>query len=1423
MKKRFLIIAALIGLLAVCRDPGDNIQNNGNNTPAEERTAIVFDNTQGICTAVVYDDYRRRDEDKKAEVPAGANSQEIEWTPGASVPFYFSYRINIKGISGFTMNYVPEVGKDQTAVPIAANTKTNIVIPRLEETLSSPDAPLSNNSYLLIQNNSSFSFQLLRGDSLIRPDNVDNSVVTSGERAQYTINPGAASNYRLLVGADYVTFSGSLVSFEAGCVYSFVFNNGNISLVSEVEIKLENVAGVSPNKPVPIAPGAPVVTAFDSILTVRWAAVEGAESYEVYTGAEQEPPALPERTVYSTTTVFSNLTNKTPYYVWVKAVNENGASDFSPHARGIPWPVNEVPATPERPVIIPGVNQLTVNWEETGGASSYEVYINTALSTPSSATSATEKTSAVINNLENGGDYYIWIRAVNSRGKSGYSPVESGTPRIPTVSPTAPSRPVLVARNKELAVSWQAVELAASYEVWFGTSDNSAQAQKFGGDITGGITETIVTGLTNETTYHVWIKAKNIIGTSGFSLSANARPSAFAVLPETPDLPTVISGNRELTVSWSSIEGALSYEVWAGATNNAAYAEKYGADVSGTSVTLTGLNNGTIYYIWIKAKNNIGVSGFSPRASGTPSASAATPPAPQAPTVTAGSGQLSISWQAVEGATFYEVWTGTTSNASISTKQGGDVSTLSAVITGLANGTTYYVWLKAKNNAGTSGFSPVSSGTPLSFSVTPQAPSTPAVSIGNGQITVSWTAVEGATAYEIWTGTTNSSASATKNGDDESVSLSRTISGLTNGTTYYVWIKAKNSVGTSGFSPTASGKPISSATVPTLISSNGQLSVSWTAIAGADQYEVFYGTGVNPPQTASQTVNATSAVITGLTNGTIYNVWVRGKNATGNGAMSLPASAKPIGNMGTITLVSGNGQLSFSWNSVAGADEYEVYQNTANSIPANPAQTVTVTSATISGLTNGTTYYVWVKPKNSNGTGGTSTVVSGRPLGTPGAPTLSPSYKQLLVTWTAVAGADEYEVYYGTVTPTTLVTTTTGTTATITGLTNGTTYYVSLRAKNPNGISDYGTTANNVPGLTPGLYRDTEKIGNQNLGSSLSYISDNSVTGDNFYIVLGSDESISPMTLDYSGKSVDITLLGVGGERIITLNANGSMFTVNTGVTLTLDENITLVGRNANTAALVYISSADLIINAGAKISGNTNTTSSGGGIYATGPNSRRPTVTMNGGTISGNTGSFGGGVSITGTFTINGGTISGNMATNDGGGVYVSSGTSFNMNNGRISENTASRNGGGLYLINGTFTMYGGTIRGNTSNSTTVTGGGGGICASNNTGTTSIAIYGGIISGNSSSRYGGGINVGSGVNFTMHGGIIYGSEAGRSDADGGRLRNFASQNGHAVSRFSGSANQMNLGRNTTAGQTDQINTETGRGLSANGNAPFGQ
>ena len=195
------------------------------------------------------------------------------------------------------------------------------------------------------------------------------------------------------------------------------------------------------------------------------------------------------------------------------------------------------------------------------------------------------------------------------------------------------------------------------------------------------------------------------------------------------------------------------------------------------------------------------------------------PAAPAAPSLAGGDRRITVTWSAVESAGAYEVWYGTASNSAAATRFGGDVSGTSTVITGLTNLQTYYVWIKGKNSAGTSGFSPSASATPAAGGTPepqpqpPAAPAAPSLSAGDRHITVTWSAVESAGAYEVWYGTASDAAAATRFGGDVS-GTSAVITGLTNLQTYYVWIKGKNSAGTSGFSPSAAAIPHEPGIIP---------------------------------------------------------------------------------------------------------------------------------------------------------------------------------------------------------------------------------------------------------------------------------------------------------------------------------------------------------------------------------------------------------------------------------------------------------------------------------------------------------------------------------------------------------------------------------------------------------------------------------
>ena len=141
-------------------------------------------------------------------------------------------------------------------------------------------------------------------------------------------------------------------------------------------------------------------------------------------------------------------------------------------------------------------------------------------------------------------------------------------------------------------------------------------------------------------------------------------------------------------------------------------------------------------------------------------------------------------------------------------------------------------------------------------------------------------------------------------------------------------------------------------------------------------------------------------------------------------------------------------------------------------------------------------------------------------------------------------------------------------------------------------------------------------------------------------------------------------------------------------------------------------------------------------------------------GTITGGYSDAGGAIYNHGTLTIEGGTITGNKATGNGGGI-CNRGVMY-MKGGNISDNS-SPDGGGIYNefnndkgYIGVLVIEGGTITGNTSTEY----GGGGI-----TNWGSLMIFGGTISGNTCQTNGGGIWTYN--SLTMEGGTITGNRAG--------------------------------------------------------------
>jgi hypothetical protein len=189
-----------------------------------------------------------------------------------------------------------------------------------------------------------------------------------------------------------------------------------------------------------------------------------------------------------------------------------------------------------------------------------------------------------------------------------------------------------------------------------------------------------------------------------------------------------------------------------------------------------------------------------------PGESLKVPDTPQGVTVTPDDGQLAVSWQPADRAETYEVRWGDGANL----KEG--ITGTGYTIPGLVNNTAYSIQVRAKNASGESSWSEPKSETPKMPDSAPGAPPKPTLTPNGDKLTVTWTAVGGATKYQVFFGT--SANPTTPYGSDISgLSVEITLPG--NGT-YHVRLKAGNSKGYSEYGP---GESVTVSNVPTVLGS----------------------------------------------------------------------------------------------------------------------------------------------------------------------------------------------------------------------------------------------------------------------------------------------------------------------------------------------------------------------------------------------------------------------------------------------------------------------------------------------------------------------------------------------------------------------------------------------------------------------------
>jgi fibronectin type 3 domain-containing protein len=381
----------------------------------------------------------------------------------------------------------------------------------------------------------------------------------------------------------------------------------------------------------------------------------------------------------------------------------------------------------------------------------------------------------------------LWIAAVGITMLAACGGGGGDSAAATATDPAAPTGISVTAGNDEATIAWVAVTGATSYNIYRSTTQGSL-GSKIGSSSTVTFTDS---SAVNGTSYYYEVTAVNAAGEGAASMqSAAVTPTVPVVAPTAPTGVNATAGNAQVTVIWTAVTGATSYNVYR-STTQGSLGNKIG---SSSTVTFTDSSavNGTSYYYEVTAVNAAGEGAASMQsAAATPTVPVVVPTAPTGVNATSGNAQVTVTWAAVTVATSYNIYRSTT-QGSLGTKIGSS-STVTFTDSSAVNGTSYYYEVTAVNAAGEGAASMQSAAaTPTVPVVVPTAPTGVNATSGNAQVTVTWAAVTVATSYNIYRSTTQGSL-GTKIGSSSTVTF--TDSSAINGTTYYYEVTAVNSAG----------------------------------------------------------------------------------------------------------------------------------------------------------------------------------------------------------------------------------------------------------------------------------------------------------------------------------------------------------------------------------------------------------------------------------------------------------------------------------------------------------------------------------------------------------------------------------------------------------------------------------------------------
>ena len=492
----------------------------------------------------------------------------------------------------------------------------------------------------------------------------------------------------------------------------------DVPLAAETEEKSDKAAENtekqnSEPKEKPAAPALSIANGVNG-LDFAWSKVQGAQFYMVYTRAADEDTW----NMYETHETHATWGDPEPgklYYAKVQAIDgDRVKGEFSA--------VKSLTYIPRADVTSLSFNGSanTLSWNSVDGANKYQI-AKIRKGDKAYTYYTTTSTSFTDKNVTTANAYYYQVRAMYATEKNGTAyGAWSSTKSVVTLAQATVS---LANKSNGIRAAWGAVKGAQRYAVYYKAADDSKWT----------VTSTYNTyypilGVKSGTQYYVQVRpvAGNVSGTY-----SKVKGMTFIGVPDVTLSNTVDSA----VVSWKKVEGANGYQIAKLKKGNSAYSYINTEDTSYSDKDVAG---GSVYYYQVRAIYKTEDSGTAYGAwSSSKLILRMTQPAV---TLSNKSNGIRAEWKAVAGAARYVVYFKTAAASSWSSVVTNNTY---YPILNTTSGTHYYVQVRP---AGGGVYGPYSSPKGITFI---GMPNVQAMTMSNSGLNISWSAVPGATKYQI--------------------------------------------------------------------------------------------------------------------------------------------------------------------------------------------------------------------------------------------------------------------------------------------------------------------------------------------------------------------------------------------------------------------------------------------------------------------------------------------------------------------------------------------------------------------------------------------------------------------------------------------------------------------------------------------------